>query len=152
MLIRFADGTEKHYERDIALGFIAQGAVAIPPRTPTCREAQARYEAEHGSQRTSPDTLWSVRPAQILSEQRWPPQVYALCKSCRANFFAENPRKPITTPFRHAASCSHAVEHVPDAILTEYYAQRDAFYPVKTIVAAAKDKLAELRETMRMGQ
>jgi hypothetical protein len=152
MLIQFKDGTKKHLERGVAEGFIASGsAVAVSPRRETCQEAEDRYSAIHGSQRTSPDTLWSIRPAQSLNEQRWPPQVYAKCKSCGANFFAENPRKRITTDFRHAGSCSGVAEKIPDDILVEYERQRDLFYPPKTIVAVVKDRLAEVRESLRLG-
>jgi hypothetical protein len=147
MLIRFADGTERHYERAIAEGFISQGAIEIPPKRETCLEAQARVAAKS----TVPDVSWSVRPAQITSEHRWEPEIFGRCLGCGRDLFVKNPRKTVSSVFRHAASCGLVTEAIPDDIVAEYTRQRDAFYPPQTFVAAAKDKLAELRENLRMG-
>jgi len=154
MLIRFLNGVEKHYEKNIALGFIESGAaVQLPNRKETCLEAQARCPL--ASKPTTPCTRWSVRPAQTISELRYPPQIYAKCTlehgGCGSDFFAMNPRKSITTPFVHGASCNFVREYVPDEVAKEYEAARNAFYPVQTFVEVAKDGLAALRESLRMG-
>jgi hypothetical protein len=144
--------SHRHVDKREAAFLISAGvAVAVAPRRETCQEAQARVEAIHGSTRTTPATRWSVRPASTINEQRYPPQVYAKCAGCSADFFAANPRKSITTPFVHGATCSFVREFVPDEIAKDYEVQRDSFYPVRSVVAVVTDRLAEFREARKMG-
>lgn len=148
MQIQFKNGSTQHLERDVAQAFINSGeAVALPNKRETCLEAQARVSAKS----TVPNVSWSVRPAQITAEHRYEPQIYGRCDGCSADIFVQNSRRMVSSLFRHAASCGFVTEAIPADIAAEYSRQRDAFYPPRTVVAVAKDALAELRESLRMG-
>ena len=128
MQIRFKDGTIKHYERDVAQGFILSGsAVEVPNKRETCIEAQARMAAINGDKSTKPNTLWNIRPAQVVNDFAYGPEINSRCQSCNASFRVSNASERITSVFRHAASCSFAVEAVPAPILKEYEQARDEF-------------------------
>jgi hypothetical protein len=148
MQIKFTNGLEKHLPRDVAESFIASGAaIAMPSKRESCVEAQARVAAKS----TVPNVFWSVRPAQITAEHRYEPQIYGHCGGCNADLFVANPRKMVSSVFRHAASCGFVTEAIPASIAAEYSRLRDEFYPVRSFVAVAKDALAELRENLKMG-
>jgi hypothetical protein len=64
----------RHVERREGEFLIAAGVAIVitARRAETCVEAQARVAAVFGDKRTEPRTVWSIRPAQVVSDQSYP--------------------------------------------------------------------------------
>jgi hypothetical protein len=135
-------------ERIVGEGFVSSGAaVELPNKVETPREAEARCPV--GAKRKTPNTIWNIRPSETFSDFTYPPEINARCLSCNGSFRTSNQTERISSVFRHAAVCGHAVETVPERVIREYEQARDEFKSKGNRIAQSKEQQRQKNESAK---